>query len=111
MLPNIVLPSELTNFFVAYFSKSARSILQIIMRILRRDETTVIDFQAIRLFHLMIQPGVMLDVPTFLEHSINSQILNFSVTMCFRFPSLLVYFFKYVHVEEFMDQRLNLCYK
>lgn len=42
------------------------------MRILGRYETSMVDFQALRLFLLMMQPNVVLDIPTFWEHSINS---------------------------------------
>ena len=55
----------------------------------------------------MMQPDVVLDIPTFWEHSINSQLLNFSIVKCLKFPSLLIYLFLYVHIDQFMNLGLN----
>lgn len=72
MPPNAVLPSESTQFPITCFVESVRSILQIIMRILGKGKTLVIDCLVIGLFHLMMQPNVVLDIPTFWDHSINT---------------------------------------
>lgn len=55
-----------------------------------------------------MQPDVVLDILTFWEYAINLQLLNFSIVGYFRFPSLLVYLFLYVHVYQFMDLGLNV---
>lgn len=97
-----------TLFSVDNFVEEFRPILQEIFRVLGKDENYVIDHATIGMFHLVMKPNVILNIPTFLEDLLNSQLLNFNLTGCFRFPSLLVYLLLYVHVEKFMHLWLNI---
>lgn len=53
--PSAVLPSKSTQFPVTCFVDNVRPMLQIIAKILGRNETSVVDYQIIGLFHLMMQ--------------------------------------------------------
>lgn len=60
------------------------------------------------MFHLVMQPNIIFNIVTFWEVLVNSQLSYFSITGCFRFPSLVIYLFLYVHVEKFMHLGLNI---
>ena len=45
---------------------------------------------------------------SFWERMVNSQLIDFSLTRCFIFHSLITYLFLYTHVERFMNVRLNI---
>ena len=60
------------------------------------------------MFSLMMKPGMVLDIPSFWQEIVNSQLMAFPLTGFFRFPSLLVYLFLYQNVEELMSLGLNI---
>ena len=78
------------------------------MEILGRDDDREIDKAALGMFALMMKPGVVLDIPSFWQEVVNSQLIAFPLTGYFRFLSLVVYLFLYQNFEEFMSVGLNI---
>jgi len=102
------------TFFPLYsFAEYVKPILQVIAKVLGKENTSIIDRVVTGIFNFFMQPEVILDIPTFWEGLVNSKLSNLNLTGCFIFPPLLVYFFLYVHAEKFMHLGLTLmdCHK
>lgn len=76
---------EPTLFPLDSFVVDVKPILQVISRVLGKYNTYIIDHAFIGIFNLVMQPDVILDILAFWESSVNSQLLNFNITGCFRF--------------------------
>lgn len=63
--PNAILPLESMKFPINHFYDNVQLILSAIMRFLGRDNTSMVDCQALGLFHLVMQPDVCWKVSHF----------------------------------------------
>ena len=99
---------ESSQFPLNSFVEDIRLIIQILTKILGRDDVLVIDKVTLGIFNLMMKPSVVLDIPDFWEGKINAQFMNLSLIGCFRFPSLITYMFLSSHVENFMNFGLKI---
>ena len=79
-----------------------------ISKILGKEEKNIIDKSVLGLFALMMKPRVVLDIPSYWQEVINTQLLSLSLTRSFKFPSLIIYLFLYQNVEEFLHLGLNI---
>ena len=90
------------------FDVENRPVLSSIAKILGKENDLNIDKLVLGMFALMMKPGKILDIPYFWQETVNSQLMVFSLTGSFKFPSLIVYLFLYQNVEEFMSLGLNI---
>lgn len=96
------------HFLLNTFVEDVRPILQILTKVLGRDDASVIDKATLGIFSLMMKPKFVLDIPYFWEGVINAKFMNISLIGCFIIPSLITYLFLYAHVENFMHLGLNI---
>ena len=99
---------ESDTFRLSSFAKDVRQILQILAKVLGREDAMVVDKSILGMFALMMKPGVVLHIPTYLESVINNQFMSLSITGSFRFPYLVTYLFLYSHVGIFIHLGLNI---
>jgi len=96
------------EFSLEVFDAEYRPILSCIAEILGKYNDQIVDKLVLGMYALMMKPGVVLDIPSFWQEIVNSQLMAFSLTGFFRFPSLIVYLFLYQNVEEFISLGLNI---
>ena len=101
-------PLDLNKFPPSLFTEYMRPILQILAKIMGKEHDVMIDREILGMFALMMKPGVVLEIPTYLENYIYNQFMSLSLTGSFRFPSLVTYLFLYSHVENFTQLGLNI---
>ena len=85
-----------------FFDEEVRLVLRCISNILGKDDDSIVDKSVLGMFALMMKPGVVLDIPSYWQEAVNSQLMSLSLTDSFRFPSLFIYLFLYQNVEEFI---------
>lgn len=85
-----------------------KPVLSCIAKILGKDDESIVDKSILGMFAMMMKPGLVLDIPSYWQEFVNSQLMRLSLTGSFRFPSLIVYLFLYKNVEEFMHLGLNI---
>ena len=85
------------NLFVAYM----KPVLQVLAKVLGKEDTAMVENLVLGMFSLMMKAGVVLYILYYLEDVVNTHFMNLSLTSCFRFPSLVTYLFLYSHVESF----------
>ena len=90
------------------FDAENRPVLSCIAEILGKDNDLTVDKLVLGMYAMMMKPGTVLDIPYFWQEIVNSQLMRFSLTGSFKFPSLIVYLFLYQNVEEFMSLGLNI---
>ena len=73
-----------------------------------KEDVAMVDKSVLGMFSLMMNPEVILDILAYLEDVVNTQFTNLSLFGCFRFPSLVNFFFLYIHVEIFIQFGLNV---
>lgn len=54
-----------TQLFLETFFEDVRPILQIIAKVLGREDTTFIDKDILGMFNLILQPKVVVDIPAY----------------------------------------------
>lgn len=90
------------------FDIEVQPVLSSIAKILGKDDDSTVDKSILGMFSMMMNPGIVLDIPSYWKEAFNSQLMSLSLTDSFRLPSLIVYLFLYQNVEEFMHLGLNI---
>lgn len=73
--------------------------MSIILWLLCEDETTNVSKAVIGLLHKMMNPYIILDIPSFLDEAIKFQSNKLYLASYFKYYSIVVYMFLYTHVE------------
>ena len=99
---------ECGEFTMGVFNKDTQPVLSSIAKILGKEDDVTVDRLVLGMFAMMMKPGTVLDIPSFWQEAVKSQLMSPSLTGSFKFPSLIVYLFLYQNVEEFMQLVLNI---
>ena len=67
-----------------------------------------IDRSVLGIFSLMMNPKVVLDIPSFWQENMNSQIMSLTLTGSFKFISIVTYLFMYKNAKYFLNLGLNI---
>lgn len=97
-----------TNFHMDTFVDEVKSILQIMAKILGREDTNVINRAILGMFIFLMNHETIFDIPAFWEKRVNSQLIHISLIGCFKFPFFVTYLFLYTHIEIFMHMGLSI---
>lgn len=95
-------------FSLEMFAVDIRTVLQVIAKILGKEDSKQVYKVVLGFFSLMMKPEVVLDIPTFLVDAINTQFMTLPLTGSFKFPTVLTYLFLYQNAEHFSGLRLNV---
>ena len=90
------------------FDIEVRAVLRCIAKILGKYDDSTVEKSVLGMFTMMMKPGVVLDIPSYWQEAVNSQLMTLSLIGSFKFPSLAIYLFLYQNVEEFMHLGLNI---
>ena len=90
------------------FYIEVRPVLKCITNILGKYDDITVEKSVLGMFAMMMKPGVVLDIPSYWQEAVKSQLMSLSLTGSFRFPSLAIYLFLYQNVEELMYLGLNI---
>ena len=71
------------------FDEDVRPVLRCISKILGKEDDNSINKSILGMFTLMMNPGVVLDIPSYWKEVVNARLMSLSLTGSFRFPSLL----------------------
>lgn len=97
-------------FSLDIFAIDIRPVLQVISKILGKENSKQVDKVVLGFFSLMMKPKVVLDIPTFWVDTINNQFMTLPLTGSFKFPSVITYLFLYQNAEHFTYLGLNVGY-
>ena len=68
------------EFSLEVFDAEYRPILSCIAEILGKDNDHTVDKSVLGMYALMMKPGVVLDIPSFWQEVVNSQLMTFPLT-------------------------------
>lgn len=82
-------------FSLEMFVVDISYVLQVIAKILGKEDSNLVDKFFLGFLSLMMKPEVVLDIPTFWVDAINTQFMTLPLTGSFKFPSVITYLFLY----------------
>lgn len=95
-------------FSLEMFAVDIRPVLQIIAKILGKEDSKKVDKFVLEFFSLMMMPEIVLDIPSFWVEVINTQFMTSPLTGSFKFPTVIAYLFLYQNVDHFFGLGLNM---
>ena len=73
--------------------------LSCISKIVGKEDDNIIGKSVLGMFALMMKPRVVLDIPSYWQEVVNTQLMSLSLTGSFRFHYLIIYLFLYQNLE------------
>ena len=69
------------------FDAETHPILSHIAKIMGKDDDNAVDKSVLGMFAMMMKPRMVLDIPSYWQEAVNSQLMSLSLTGSFKFPS------------------------